>query len=466
VIFERAPELGGTWWANSYPGCQCDVPSHLYSFSFAMNPDWSRTYSMQGEILAYLKRVATEEGVLPHLRLSTPVLDARWDATDKRWHVTTPDGSCTADALIMGNGPLSEPKLPDTPGLELFTGMTFHSAAWDHSEDLTGKRVAVVGTGASAIQFVPYISKVAGKVTIFQRTPPWVVPHRDRPIRRWEKVLYRYVPVAQKTVRGACYVAREALLPAFAKRPARMKAVSKMARQHLENQVADSDLRARLTPAYTPGCKRLLLSNDWYPALCRPNVEVVSSGVAEVRANSVVAADGSEREVDTIIFATGFHVTDNPVMSVVRGRDGRSLAEVWASDGMAAHKGTTVGGFPNLFLLAGPNTGIGHTSLVFMIESQLRYVMDALCWVGAGYAVDVRPGPMADYNAAVQTAMAPSVWNTGGCVSWYQDAKGRNPTIWPDFTWRFHRMTRTFDTESYQFEKMPVLEPELVTVHQ
>jgi cation diffusion facilitator CzcD-associated flavoprotein CzcO len=331
---------------------------------------------------------------------------------------------------------------------------------------LTGKRVAVVGTGASAIQFVPHISQLADRVTIFQRTPPWVLPHRDRPIRHWENSLYRHFPLAQRAVRAGCYASREALVPAFAKRPRRMKAVAKMARAHVDDQVTDPALRARLVPGYTPGCKRLLLSNDWYPALGRPNVEVVSSGLAEVRADSVVADDGTERQVDVIIFATGFHVTDNPVMSVVRGRDGRSLAEVWAEGGMAAHMGTTVAGFPNLFLLAGPNTGIGHTSLVFMIESQLRYVMDALSWVSAGYALDVRPAAMAEYNDGVQRAMSPSVWNTGGCASWYQDSQGRNPTIWPDYTWRFHRLTRRFDTGSYQFERKPSFEPALTSVHQ
>jgi cation diffusion facilitator CzcD-associated flavoprotein CzcO len=453
VVLERAGDVGGTWRDNTYPGCQCDVPSHLYSFSFAPNPEWTRTYSEQAEIAAYLRRTAEHHGVMPYIRFDTPLLDARWLDGEQCWQITTPDGIETADVLVMANGPLSEPKVPDVLGVEGFAGTTFHSADWNHEHDLTGERVAVVGTGASAIQFVPRIHGTAGHITIFQRTPPWVLPHPDRPIRDWERRLYRRAPIIQRAVRSLVYVAREWLMVSFAKRPQLMGAVAAGGRRHLERHVPDPALRAKLTPNYTPGCKRLLLSNDWYSTLSQPDVEVVTAGVRAVREHSVLDTDGVEHEVDTIIFATGFHVTDNPVMELVHGRDGRSIAEVWRHGGMRAYRGTTVAGFPNLFFLAGPNTGIGHTSLVVMIEAQIRYLIDALRSIDTGLVVDVRPEAMERFNMAVQRAMAPTVWNIGGCASWYQDDLGRNPTIWPDFTFRFMKLTRRFDAGDYRLER-------------
>ena len=454
VVLERADDVGGTWRDNTYPGCQCDVASHLYSFSFALNPEWTRTYPLQPEIGRYLRETAEQAGVLPHVRFSSPMLDARWDEDARRWTITTPHEVRTADVLVLANGPLSEPKLPDVPGLDRFRGTTFHSAAWNHDHDLTGERVAVVGTGASAIQFVPHVQRNAGEMVLLQRTAPWVLPHPDRPIREWQRRLFRRVPLAQRLVRLWCYWYRELELIGFAKAPFLMKAVARVGRRHIAAQVPDRELRRVLTPTYRPGCKRLLLSNDYYPALASSNVTVVPAGVAEVRERSVVATDGSEHEVDTIIFGTGFHVTDNPVMGLVRGRDGRSLAETWGDDGMRAYKGTTVRGFPNLFLLAGPNTGIAHTSLVVMIEAQIHYLCEALEHMTRHGATTVEVGEAAvdAWNDDVQRRMRPSVWNTGGCASWYQDAQGRNPTLWPDFTWRFCLATRRFDADAYEVE--------------
>jgi cation diffusion facilitator CzcD-associated flavoprotein CzcO len=468
VVFEKNSDVGGTWWDNSYPGCQCDVPSHLYSFSFALNPEWSHTYSPQPEIWAYLRRTAEQFGVVPHIRFDTPVLDACWDEAAGRWRLETPDGMHTAEVLVGANGALSEPATPDIPGLDRFEGHAFHSARWDQAEQLTGKRVAVIGTGASAIQIVPKIQPEVSYLHVFQRTPPWVLPHSDRPIKDFERTLYRRIPAMQRLVRSFVYWTRELVAIGMTRNPRLLKPVRRMATRHLYNQVKDPDLRKKLTPRYTPGCKRLLPSNDYYPALTADNVEVVTDGIREIKEHSIVTADGTERQVDDIVLATGFHVTDNPMMERIRGRDGQSLAARWRDHGAQAYLGTTVPGFPNFFLLAGPNTGIGHTSLVFMIESQIAYVIDALRAMTAQRAGTVEVGrePFAVYNADLQAKMTRTVWNTGGCASWYLDAEGRNTTLWPDFTWKFRQRTRRFDAEHYEFGSpaQPVAAPSEPTV--
>jgi cation diffusion facilitator CzcD-associated flavoprotein CzcO len=453
VVFEKNSDVGGTWWDNSYPGCQCDVPSHLYSFSFAPNPDWSNTYSPQPEIWAYLRHTAERFGVLPNIRLNTPVLDACWDETARTWRLETSDGVHTADVVIGGNGALSEPSTPDIPGLDRFRGKAFHSARWDDTDDLKGKRVAVVGTGASAIQIVPNIQPDVAQLHVFQRTPPWVLPHSGRPIKDVERRLYRHVPVTQRFVRGLVYWTRELVAYGMTRNPRMLKPVRRLAKRHLYDQVKDPALRRKLKPGYTPGCKRLLPSNDYYPALTKDNVEVVTDGIAEIKEHSIVTVDGTEREIDVLVLATGFHVTDNPMMERVRGGDGRSLLEHWRQHGAQAYLGTTVPGFPNLFLLAGPNTGIGHTSLVFMIEAQIAYVMGALRMMTARKAatVEIRQEPFEAYNNELQAKMQRTVWNTGGCASWYLDDQGRNTTLWPDFTWKFRQLTRRFDDENYEF---------------
>lgn len=452
LVFERASDLGGTWRDNSYPGCQCDVPSHLYSFSFALNPEWSRTYSPQSEIWDYLRDCAERDGVAEHIRYDHEVLDACWDPGEALWYLDTAGGRYSAEVLVFANGALAEPKMPDLPGVENFTGAVFHSAEWDHDHDVSGERVAVIGTGASAIQIVPSVQPDVERLHVFQRTPAWVLPHSDRPITEGERRVYRRFPVLQRLVRALVYCLRELLVIGMVKRPDRMKGLEKIARRHLRDNVDDPELRERLTPDYSPGCKRLLPSNDFYPAMDRDNVELVTEPIAEVRERSVVTADGTEIPVDTIVCATGFHVTDNPVLDRIRGRDGRSLAEHWAEGGMRAYLGTTIPGFPNLFLMTGPNTGIGHTSLVVMIEGQIRYVLDALrtmAWRGI-HAVDVRRDVFDAFNAEVQDKMQDTVWTSGGCVSWYLDEHGRNPTLWPDFTWKYRLRTRRFDVESYE----------------
>ena len=450
VVLERAHEVGGTWEANTYPGCQCDVASHLYSFSFMPNPDWSRGYSEQPEILDYLRRCADRGGVRPNLRLGCEVLGATWEEGDQRWHIETSTGSLTADVLVAAQGGLSEPSIPDFPGLETFSGPVFHSAAWDHDVDLRGKRVAVIGTGASAIQVVPNIQPEVARLDVFQRTPPWIVPHRDKPIGRVKRFLYRAFPPLQKLARAGIYMSREPLVIGLVHRPRMLRFVERLAKRHMYSQVPDRELRRRLLPDYRIGCKRILPSNNWYPALTKDNVELVSDGVAEVRPEGIVDAADNLHELDVIVMTTGFKVMDVPIAERVRGRNG-TLAETW-SGGMQAYLGTTVSGFPNMFMLVGPNTGLGHNSIVYMIESQLNYLIDALRVMERHQlaSVEVRPEALAAYNEDLQRRLEGSVWNSGGCASWYLDAHGHNRTLWPRQTWTFRRLTRRFDPVSYR----------------
>jgi cation diffusion facilitator CzcD-associated flavoprotein CzcO len=450
VVLERADDVGGTWRDNTYPGAACDVPSHLYSFSFAPNPNWTRTFSRQAEIEAYLRECAERHRVSSHVLYGHEVTDARWVEDERRWHVSTSRGRVVAEVLVAGMGPLTEPSIPPLPGLDRFQGTVFHSARWDHQHDLAGERVAVIGTGASAIQLVPQIQPLVGELQLYQRTAPWIVPRSDRPITAAERLLYRHLPLAQRAVRSGIYWWLELRALGMTRHPRLMKVAELAAKLHLRRQVADPELRAKLTPSYTIGCKRVLISNDYHPALTRENANVITESIDEVRDHSIVTADGIEHEVDTIIFGTGFHVTDAPYAKLVRGADGRTLEETW-NGSMEAYLGTTVAGFPNLFIMIGPNTGLGHTSMTIMIEAHLEYVLDALRTMDeAGLAtVDVRPEVQASYNDEVQSAMRHTVWNRGGCASWYVDANGRNSTLWPSFTFRFRERTRRFRLEDY-----------------
>ena len=464
VVLERGDEVGGTWHYNTYPGCACDVPSHLYSYSFAPNPDWTQTYSPQPEIGAYLRRCADRFGVRPHVRLNTTVEFAEWDDEAGRWLLDIEGGErISARVVVAGMGPLAEPKIPDIPGLESFKGKAFHSARWDHDHDVAGERVASIGTGASAIQLVPSIQPDVAQLHVFQRTPPWIFPHSNRPVTDFERRLYKRVPAAQKLVRGAVYTMREMAVLGFVKQPQIMRLVERVAKRHMRKQISDPELLEKVTPDYTIGCKRILPSNRWYPALGKPNVELVTDGIAEVRERSIVTSDGTEREVDTIIFSTGFHVADMPVGKQVRGRSGKTLDESWRGS-PRAHLGSTVPDFPNLFMLLGPNTGLGHSSMVYMIESQIAYVLDAVRTMerSGARAVAVRPEAVSAFNEAIEKQLDGTVWNTG-CASWYLDDTGRNATLWPDWTWRFRQRTARFDADNYDFVQAPARERELVT---
>jgi cation diffusion facilitator CzcD-associated flavoprotein CzcO len=450
VVLERGREVGGTWRDNTYPGAACDVPSRLYSFSFARQRDWSRSFSPQDEILDYLIHCSHAFGVRDHIRFVHTVSESWWDDAEGVWRVETDHGTYTGQILVPAVGGLSEPMIPDIPGLADFAGKVFHSATWDHDFDLTGKRVAVVGTGASAIQFVPRIQPKVASLHLFQRTPAWIMRQLDRRFTRVERRIYRRIPLLGLIARAGIYWTHESYAVGFSN-PRLLKAASRLARLHLFRQVRDRELRAKLTPDYTMGCKRILLSNDYYPALTRPNVEVINAGLQRVTPTGVVGSDGTEREVDAIIFGTGFHVTDLPAAQGLRGRDGRVLADVWRSNGVAAYLGTTVNGFPNLFTLVGPNTGLGHNSFVFMIESQIAYVLDAIRRMTEdGLAVvEVREDVVTAFNRDLQRRLEGAVWTSGGCKSWYLDERGRNVTMWPGSTWRFRRMTRRFDPAAY-----------------
>jgi cation diffusion facilitator CzcD-associated flavoprotein CzcO len=450
VLLERADDLGGTWRDNTYPGCQCDVPSTLYSFSFAPNPRWTHTYPLQPEIWEYLRTVASDYGITPHIRYGHEVTGAVWNEETSRWLIETAGGNVTADVMVLGTGALSEPSIPRLPGLESFKGKAFHSATWDHDDDLTGKRVAVIGTGASAIQFVPRIQPQVSELHVYQRTAPWVLPHPDRPVTELERSLWRAVPRSQHVWRAGVWTAREAMVVGLTIEPRLMGTAELVAKSQLRLQVPDPELRRKLTPNYRLGCKRILVSDAYYPALRRPNVEVVTSGIGEVREHSIVDRDGHEREVDTIIFGTGFRVTDRPCASYVRGRDGVLLADAW-SGGSSAYLGTAIAGFPNAFMIVGPNTTLGHSSMIYIIESQTAYIAEALNSMRASgaAAIEVRADVQARYNDELQHKLAGTVWNTGGCRSWYLDRNGRNTTLWPSFTFRFRQRTRSFDPADY-----------------
>ncbi|MEU4249675.1 NAD(P)/FAD-dependent oxidoreductase [Amycolatopsis sp. NPDC026612] len=453
VILEKAAEVGGTWRDNSYPGCACDVQSHMYSFSYEQNPDWSRSFSPQPEIFGYLKGVADKYRLREKIRFGVELTGAHWDERDRRWTATTRDGrEFVAQFLVSGVGGLHIPQIPDLPGIANFEGRTWHSARWDHEYDLRGKKVAVVGTGASAVQFVPKIAPDVAELTLFQRTPPWIMPKPDHAMPSWARTLFKRVPGVQRLYRDALYWLLEARAIGFNGHPAIMKAGELIAKRNIAKGIKDPALRKKVTPDYTMGCKRVLISNDYYPALARPNVDVNTAGIQEVKAHSIVDSAGVEHEVDAIVYGTGFKVTDALEYLDITGVDGRNLAKEWASEGMHTHKGITVSGYPNLFFLLGPNTALGHNSVVFMIESQARYVVDAIKLADSrgAAALDVRPGVQEAFQREIQDKLVKGVWTQGGCKSWYLDAQGVNRTIWPGFTWRYWLETRKVDPADYE----------------
>jgi len=469
VLYERSGDVGGTWRDNTYPGCACDIPSHLYSFSFAQNPGWSRTFSGQPEIQTYLKRVSNEYGVTPRVRFHHNLNEAAWDDEAGLWRLDTSQGPRTADIFISAVGGLSEPSTPGFSGLETFEGPAFHSAAWDHDVDLAGKRVAVIGTGASAIQFVPEIQPEVARIDLFQRTPPWVMPRRDRRVSTLERRFFKAIPAAQKLIRTAIYWGREPFVLQM-RRPRVARRTQAIALRHMHHQVEDAALRETLTPDYSMGCKRILQSNDYYPAVASENVGVVTTGISEVRPDGVVTADGEKHPADVIIFGTGFKVTDMPIGHRIRGRDGKSLHESWQGS-PNAHNGTTIAGFPNLFMLMGPGTGLGHTSVTIMIEAQVGYVIQALRFLNGKATVEPTEEAMIDWQDEVDRLSRNTVWTSGGCDSWYLDETGRNSTLWPTFAHSYRRRLSKFKPTEHRFGitateqvAVPTAEPEKLTV--
>jgi len=443
VLIERGDSVGGTWRDNRYPGAACDVPSHLYSLSFAPKSDWSRIYPTQPELHAYLRSVAERYELLPSIRFNTNFIGADYDEVQQIWSVRIKSAlglqTLTARALVLANGGLAEPKLPEIPGVERFRGKTFHSSGWDHGYDLAGKRVAVIGTGASAIQFVPEIAAKVAHLDVYQRSPNWIIPRPDRPYSDGEKRRFASWPLWRRLYRQMIYWGHEARVFGLVLQPAFMKLFQKIAERHIAKQVKSPTLKAKVTPDYLIGCRRILISNDWYPAIGRSNVELVTTPIREIRENAVVTADGQVREVDCLIFGTGFYATENPIGQVVRGRTGRSLAQEWVN-GEEAFLGTLVKNFPNLFMIVGPNTGVGHTSMVYIIESQVALIRRLIGKLLAGgpQSLEIRADVHDEFNRKLQQRLATSTWSTG-CNSWYKHKSGKITALWPGFTFDFRR---------------------------
>jgi cation diffusion facilitator CzcD-associated flavoprotein CzcO len=453
VVLERADRVGGTWRDNTYPGCACDIPSHLYSFSFAPNPDWSEHYARQPEILAYIERLVRDYGLGRYIRFSSGVTRANWIAERNHWRLETEAGALTAQFLISGHGPLAEPKLPDIPGLEDFQGTVFHSSRWNHAVNLEGKRVAVIGTGASAVQFVPAIQPKVAQLYVFQRTPPWVVPRMNRAFTPEERERFRTQPWRQRLERTVQYVLREVNVLGFSNATFERFAMN-VAKKHLEAQVPDPALRAKLAPNYRMGCKRITVSDDYYPALTKPNVEPVIDPITRITEGGVQTSSGDTRAVDAIIFGTGFYTAQSPAFKLFHDASGRSLWDAW-NGSPEAYLGMTVTGFPNLFLMVGPNTGLGHNSILYMIEAQLAYIVDALqhAKFHGVQRLEVRQDSQRRFNDELQARLKPMVWTQGGCTSFYQDATGRNIGLWPGFTLPYRLRTRRFDPAPYSVSR-------------
>lgn len=451
TIFEQADRVGGTWRDNTYPGCACDVPSHLYSFSFDQNPRWTHEFSGQAEILAYLEDVVDRHGVRPFIRFGTRVEGGRFDEATGTWTLNLSTGEdFRARVVVAGVGPFGKPAIPDIPGRERFEGAQFHSSRWDHDYDFRGKRVASIGTGASAIQYVPAIAPEVDHLTVFQRTAPWVFPKPNRPYSEGLKRAFELVPGLQRLYRNGIYWSWESRAVGFVKYPRLLDIAAVLGRWHIRRSVRDPALRAKVTPDFSVGCKRVLGSDDWYPTLQRDNVALVTERIEAIEPRAVVTSDGRRHEVDAIVWGTGFRVTDFLLPMRMHGLGGRELSEAWR-EGAEAYYGITVSGFPNLFMLLGPNTGLGHNSVVFMIEAQLHYVLTMIRRLRderLAY-LDVKTAEQRRFNETLQQRMKKTVWLTG-CQSWYLDERGRNFTLWPGFTFEYWLRTRRPDRRAYR----------------
>lgn len=465
VIVEKGTDVGGVWRENRYPGAACDVPSHLYSFSFEPNPHWSRVFSPQAEIEAYLQHCARKYDLYRHLRFACEVEGADYDEAKGLWSTRLRDGTVLVSRLLISAvGQLSRPILPQIPGIESFKGRCFHSAHWDHEHALEQRSVAVVGTGASAIQFVPAIAARTAQLKVFQRSPAWLKPRPDRPYRAFEKAIFRRVPVIAKLYRLGHYLRYETRALAFTRFKSLMRpAIGWPFQRMLNRDIADPALRAKLVPDYPIGCKRILLTSDYLPALARPNVELITQNIRRVTEHGIETEDGREHTVDTIIYGTGFAATEFLAPMQIRGRDGIDLNAVW-QQGAEAYLGLAVPGFPNFFLLYGPNTNLGHNSIVYMLESQIAHVMR--CWramqARAAATIEVREPVYRRYTASVQRHLRRTVWN--GCKSWYVDAQGHNSTNWPGFTLSYRALTRLVSLRAYRFSANQNATPNTVRV--
>lgn len=470
LIIEKSDDVGGTWYENRYPGCACDVPAHLYSFSFERNPGWTRMFASQPEIWQYLKSCVQRYRLAQYIRFKTRFCEAAWDEAAGHWRIIADDSSrenmngnphssltIRARVLVSGMGALHVPHYPETPGIERFSGPSFHSATWRSDVDLSGKRVAVVGTGASAIQFVPQIAPRVGKLYLFQRTPAWIVPRRDFGISEKWRQRFRNVPGLMWAFRKFLFFSLEWRVLSFLGNRVVRKHIEKIARRHLERSISDPALRAALTPNYQIGCKRILLADDFYPTLKRPHVELITEKIAEVRERDIVTQDGVERPIDVLIYGTGFRVTEQFIGMRLTGRNGVQIHDAWRN-GMSAYLGLTVSGFPNFFILLGPNTGLGHNSVVLMIEAQVHYVINCLKLMRRRNVavMEVRPEFQQHFAANIRHRMGRTVWQSGGCRSWYQDTHtGENTTLWPGSVIDYIRKMRSVSASEYDLRPTP-----------
>jgi cation diffusion facilitator CzcD-associated flavoprotein CzcO len=458
LILEKADEIGGTWRDNTYPGCACDIPSHMYSFSFEPKADWTHMWSFQPEIFDYLKGVTDKHGLRTSIRFGTHVDRAHWDEDEARWHVFDTAGQqYIAQFLVSGAGGLHIPLIPEIPGIDEFAGAAFHSAQWDHDVDISGKRVAVIGTGASAIQIVPAIVDDVAELQLYQRTPAWVMPRPNNAFPQWMRTAFRRVPGVRALLRAGIYWIHEVVGFAMTKQPRLLKIGELMGRWNIKRSIKDPEVQRKLTPDYRAGCKRILNSDTYYRGIANPKTSVITERIEWITPGGVVTADGVEHPVDVLVWATGFHVTDSYTYVDIKGADGEDLVDRWTSEGMAAHRGITVAGMPNLFFLLGPNTALGHNSVVFMIESQIRYAAQAIAAVDKAGAVALAPSRRAqdEFNADLQRDLAGTVFSTGGCQSWYMDSHGVNRTLWSGMTWQYWLATRTFKPSEYRFTTRP-----------
>ncbi|MEV5974960.1 NAD(P)/FAD-dependent oxidoreductase [Streptomyces sp. NPDC051921] len=446
TVFEKAGDLGGTWRDNTYPGAGCDIPSHLYSYSFAPYRDSAVRYPRQPEVLAYLRRCADDHGLVPHLRYGTEITALRYDDAAGHWILGTADGTeHTADAVVTAVGQLSLPRYPDLPGLDEFAGTAFHTARWDHDHDLDGRDVAVIGTGSSAAQVVPEIAGRVRRLYVHQRSPNWVLPKPGERFHPLLSALLRTVPGAHGAYRGLLFRRSEAVLLPALRRGRAAALLAFMARRHLAGQVPDPELRARLTPPFAIGCKRIVLSSEYFPALARDNVELVTDPIARVTEKGIETRDGTLREVDTIIHATGFRTTEFLAPMEVSGSGGQRLDEVWRH-GARAHLGIHVPGFPNLFLMYGPNTNLGHNSVTLTIEAQSDYVAQCVQLLsghaerGERVVLDAREEALTAWQRRIDEGAARTVW-TDDCTNWFKNADGTLTNNWPYKTALYRRLT-------------------------
>ena len=449
LLIEKGSDVGGCWRDNTYPGAACDVPSHLYSFSFERHYPWSRRFAPQGEILDYLRHCAGKYDISRHIRFNTEVTAADWQEQQQHWHISLNDGShVTARALIPATGQLNQPAYPPLEGIDVFHGPHFHSARWDHSVDLRGKTVAVVGTGASAIQFVPEVAKLAGKLILFQRSAAYVISKPDRAYSTLEHRILEKWPLTHTLDRARIYAANEARVLGFTSFQKAMELYKWLFRRQLTSQIQDPDLREKLTPDYPMGCKRILMSNDYYPALAQDNVEVIKHGIQAVDERGLIDSAGVHHGADVIIYGTGFRATEFLTPIEIRGRDGRQLNDVWR-DGAEAYLGITVHGFPNLFMLYGPNTNLGHNSIIYMLESQFHYVLQCLEQLKQQPVMEVRDDVQSEFNQRIQKQIRETVWEKG-CNSWYKTESGKNTANWPGFTFDYRRRTRHLQLQDFR----------------